>query len=61
MGPNSTIDISSDLGLRNTDRSHDWFEDVRQHYPNLDLANVDTFMQQCCNNEAITNENDTID
>ncbi|CAG8693793.1 19015_t:CDS:2 [Cetraspora pellucida] len=63
MGPNAIVDNSSDLGLRNIDRNYNWTKDVKQHYPNLNLADVDTFVWQACNeaNSTKTLDANTID
>ena len=40
MGPNATIERSSDLGARDMDRNHDWLNDGKQHYDDSDLADA---------------------
>ncbi|CAG8736416.1 8232_t:CDS:2, partial [Racocetra persica] len=57
IGSNTTIDCSSNLSLSNTDQNYDWIGDVKQHYPNFNLNNADTFVQQILDREAINNIN----
>jgi len=46
IGPNATIERSSDLGARNMDQNHDWLNDSKQHYDDSDLADANNFLQQ---------------
>ena len=47
MGPDTAIEVSSDLGSRDFDQDFDWIGDVRRRYPNLDLSA--DFIQQARN------------
>ena len=57
MRPNSIVDSSSRLGLRDIDRTHDWNGRIRQHYPDFDLIDPANFVQQTCSMDAINAEN----
>ncbi|CAG8811341.1 12745_t:CDS:1, partial [Racocetra persica] len=64
MDPNTSFNSFSDLGLHDANRNHDWFENVRQHYQNFNLADINIFIQQVCHNKANNTKNlvsDTID
>jgi hypothetical protein len=43
MGPSSSFDCSSDLESQDMDRNHDWINDSRQWYSDVDLVNADIF------------------
>jgi hypothetical protein len=46
MGPKPSFDSSSDLGLRDIDRNHDWINDPMQRYSDTDLTEIDTFVSR---------------
>lgn len=56
IDPNANVDISSDLGLSNNNWNYNWIGDVRQHYSELNLTEVDTLVQQICSKEVIVAE-----
>src|SRR6266498_5518763 len=62
MGPNATIEHSSDLGSHDMDRNHDWLSDGKQDHDDSELADAHNFLQQATeykgNNEI---ENSSID
>ncbi|CAG8732323.1 3095_t:CDS:2, partial [Rhizophagus irregularis] len=51
MGPNTTIESSSNLGACDMDRNHDWLNDGKQHYDDSDLADANNFLQQATGDE----------
>ncbi|CAG8620733.1 20504_t:CDS:2 [Racocetra persica] len=55
-GPNIFINKYSDLGSCEIDKNYDWIDDIRQWHPDLDLANVTTFLQQVHNESALNFE-----
>ncbi|CAG8798703.1 13618_t:CDS:1, partial [Cetraspora pellucida] len=57
IGPNVIVDSFSGLGLSNTNKNHNWIGDVRRHYSNINLADMNTFVQQVYNKDVITAEN----
>ena len=59
MGPNATIERSSDLGNRDMDRNHDWLNDGKQHYDDSDLAGANNFLQQATEYERDNEGNDS--
>jgi hypothetical protein len=46
MGPSPSFDCSSDLGSRDMDKNHDWINDPRQRYSDVDLVDADTFVNR---------------
>ncbi len=46
IGPNVTIEHSSDLRSRDIDQNHDWLSDGKQDYDNSKLADTYNFLQQ---------------
>ncbi|PKK63115.1 hypothetical protein RhiirC2_789368 [Rhizophagus irregularis] len=46
MGPSPSFDCSSNLGSQDIDRNHDWINDPRQRYSDVDLADADTFINR---------------
>lgn len=48
--------VFSELGLCDIDQNYNWTGDVRQHYPNLDLANISNFIQQAQKLDVINDE-----
>ncbi|EXX67213.1 hypothetical protein RIR_jg32174.t1 [Rhizophagus irregularis DAOM 181602=DAOM 197198] len=62
MGPNTTIESSSNLGACDMDRNHDWLNDGKQHYDDSDLADANNFLQQATGDERDEgNENRCVD
>ncbi|PKY60052.1 hypothetical protein RhiirA4_483313 [Rhizophagus irregularis] len=51
MGPSSSFDCSSDLESQDMDRNHDWINDSRQWYSDVDLVNADIFRISRINDE----------
>lgn len=49
------ISKSSELELHDTDRNHDWAGDIRQHYSNLNIADLPNFIQQAVVNDENAN------
>jgi hypothetical protein len=45
MGPDAVINHSFDLGSRDIDQNHDWLNDAKQHYNDINLADASTFVQ----------------
>src|SRR6266498_586800 len=46
MGPNTNFDCSSDIGSRDIDRNHNWINDLKQRYSDMDLKDIDTFVNR---------------
>jgi len=44
MGLNPSFNFSSNLGSRDMDQNHDWINDLRQRYSDMNLINIDTFL-----------------
>lgn len=57
MSPNTIIDNNSDLGSREIDKNYDWVDDFRRRHPNLNLADVSTFLQRLRDEDTINTEN----
>jgi len=61
MGPNATIDGSSDLSLRDIDRNNDWFNGIRRRYPDIDSIDLITFVQQSRVEDDVSVVNSIVD
>jgi hypothetical protein len=64
IGPNLKINSTSDLGSRDTNRNHDWVNELKQRYSVIDLETIGDFVQQASNNtrkDNIEEENELIE
>jgi len=50
MGLNSRIECTTDLGIRDIDRNHDWINEGKQNYSVTDIAMAGNFVRQSSNN-----------
>src|SRR4051794_38940668 len=46
MRPNATIDVFTELGLRDIDLNYNWTSNARLHYSDINIADLPNFIQQ---------------